>query len=155
MLKKILTVAIALLVCSGSTQIQSQGLFGTLVGNSIVARASTWENKFYRKGQSLQCANFVAEVVSSAGIEPPSGFSLARSWLAWGKPVVGGINHMRPGDVIVLWRGSRSGTSGHILIYVGNGECLHRPTYSKAVSRISIDVYKSRILGIRRATTGN
>ncbi len=154
MLRKILTVVTALLVCSGPTQVRSQGLFGIPMGNSaIVSRASTWEGRFYRKGQSLQCANWVGEVVTSAGLGVPQYHSLARNWLKWGKPV--GINHMRPGDVIVQWRGSRSGTSGHILIYVGGGECLHRPTYSKAVARVSIDSYKSRILGIRRATTGN
>ncbi len=116
--------------------------------NVIVSKAKAWENKYYRPGVSRQCANFVGEVMSSAGIQPPPGHSLARNWLKFGRPVVGSP---RPGDIIVQWRGSRSGTAGHILIYVGNGQCIHRPTYSRAVSRVSLESCKPRILGIRRA----
>ena len=117
--------------------------------NTIATKAKSWEGKYYRAGVSRQCANWVGEVVNSAGLERPSGHSLARNWLKWGKPV--SYSAIRPGDVIVQWRGSRSGTAGHILIYVGNGQCVHRPTYSKAVSRVSAESCKPRILGIRRA----
>lgn len=118
-------------------------------GNAIAAKAKTWEGKYYRAGVSRQCANFVGEIVGSVGIDRPAGHALARNWLKWGRPV--SYATMRPGDVIVQWRGSRSGTAGHILIYVGNGQCIHRPTYSKAVSRVSAESCKARILGIRRA----
>lgn len=117
--------------------------------NAIATKAKSWEGKHYRAGVSRQCANWVGEVVGSVGIERPSGHSLARNWLKWGRPV--SYATMRPGDIIVQWRGSKSGTAGHILIYVGNGQCIHRPTYSKAVSRVSAESCKARILGIRRA----
>ena len=119
------------------------------ISHAIATKAKSCEGKPYRAGVSKQCANWVGEVVDSVGIECPSGHSLARNWLKWGKPV--SYATMRPGDIIVQWRGSKSGTAGHILIYVGNGQCIHRSTYSKAVSRVSAESCKARILGIRRA----
>ncbi len=73
---------------------------------------------------------------------------MARSWLDWGRPIH--ISSLRPGDVIITWRGSRNGTSGHILIYLGGGQCIHRPTYSKPVQKIPLSYYEGRILGVRR-----
>lgn len=148
MIGKLLTILtlLTLLLCSGP--VQSRGLVRNLMGNSgIVAKAVSWENKFYRPGVSRQCANFVGEVMSSAGIDPPLGHSLARNWLKFGRPVYGSP---RPGDVVITWRGSKTGNSGHILIYLGNGKCIHRPTQSRAVCKTELSYYQDKILGIRR-----
>jgi len=115
----------------------------------IVKTAKLWQGKHFRKGQSCQCANWISEVVHSAGGGRPLYFSMARNWLKWGRPV--SKNSMKPGDVIVTWRGSKSGKSGHVLIYLGDGKCIHRPTRSKTVQITELSFYKSKILGVRRA----
>lgn len=115
----------------------------------IVKTAKLWNGKYYRKGQSCQCANWVSQVVFSAGGGRPLYASMARNWLKWGKPV--SKSAMKPGDVIVTWRGSKAGKSGHVLIYLGNGKCIHRPTRSKPVQLTDLSFYKSKILGVRRA----
>lgn len=116
--------------------------------SSIARQASKWEGRHYRRGQSLQCANWVGQVVKEAGGTPPTYHSMARNWLQWGRPVSKAT--IRPGDIVITWRGSRSGKSGHILIYLGQGQCIHRPTYSKSVRTTSLSFYESRILGVRR-----
>ena len=115
----------------------------------IVKTAKLWEGKHFRKGQSCQCANWIGEVVRSAGGGRPLYSSMARNWLKWGRPVSKAA--IRPGDVVITWRGSRSGKSGHILIYLGQGQCIHRPTRSKPVQMTDLSFYKSKILGVRRA----
>ena len=115
---------------------------------SIASEAKKWDGKHYKKGQSLQCANWVGQVIKDAGGTPPPQHAMARNWLAWGKPV--SKTSIQPGDLVVTWRGRRSGRSGHILIYIGNNQCIHRPTYSRAVCKTYLTHYKSKILGIRR-----
>ncbi len=123
--------------------------FGGGGGGAVAQKAKAYEGRSYHAGQTAQCAAFVAEVVRKAGATPPpAGAALARSWLAWGRPVP--LATIRPGDVVVCWRGSRSGSSGHILIYVGDGQCIHRSTQSKPVGRVPLAYYKSKILGVRR-----
>jgi len=127
---------------------QCQGKRPLFGAPTLLATAKSWEGKYFRKGQSLQCANWVGAVATSSGCGLPKNHSLARSWLNWGRPV--SLAAIQPGDVVVTWRGSKSGTSGHILIYVGGGQCIHRPTYSKPVQKTPLSSYKSRILGVRR-----
>ena len=117
--------------------------------SSILSEALKWEGKYYKKGVSFQCANWVGAVVLSAGGGRPNNHSAARSWLKWGKPV-SSVSNIRPGDIVVTWRGSLNSSTGHILIYIGGGECIHRPTRSKEVQRINLAIYKEKILGIRR-----
>ncbi len=115
----------------------------------IVKTAKLWNGKYFKKGQSCQCANWVGEVVKSSGGGRPLYSSMARNWLKWGRPV--SSSTMKPGDVIVTWRGSKSGKSGHVLIYLGGGKCIHRPTRSKPVQMTELSFYQSKILGVRRA----
>jgi len=123
--------------------------FGGTGGGAVAQEAKSYEGQSFHAGQAAQCAAFVAEVVRKAGATPPpEGAALARSWLKWGRPVP--LAAIRPGDVVVCWRGSRSGDAGHILIYVGDGECIHRSTLSKPVGRIPLAYYQSKILGVRR-----
>ena len=121
---------------------------GKFTSSEIVASAKKWTGRHYRYGHSRQCANFVGHVIKDSGGIPPYGHSMARNWLEWGRPVIPAV--IRPGDVVITWRGSRSGTAGHILIYIGDGQCIHRPTRSKAVCKTPLSLYKSKILGVRR-----
>ncbi len=114
---------------------------------SLIAKKDV--GTYYKKGVSLQCANYVGHVVERAGGSPPQGKASARSWLKWGKGV--SFSGLKPGDIIVTSRG-RSSRSGHILIYKGEGKAIHRSTRYKPIGEISIDYYKSRIIGIRRVS---
>lgn len=146
-------IALSLLVFATSNSQEKRAfrpiLQSGVLPSQIVKTAKLWEGKHFRKGQSCQCANWVSEVVFSAGGGRPLYSSMARNWLKWGKPV--SSSTMKPGDVIVTWRGSKSGKSGHVLIYLGNGQCIHRPTRSKPVQLTHLSFYKSKILGVRRA----
>lgn len=121
---------------------------GQFTSSSIVHAAKKWEGRHYRYGQSRQCANWVGQVINESGGNTPVHHSMARNWLSWGRSVP--VVAIRPGDIVVTWRGSRSGSAGHILIYIGNGECIHRPTQSRAVCKTQLSFYKSKILGVRR-----
>ena len=115
----------------------------------IYSTAKQRVGSYYRPGVRAQCANFVGDVVSKAGLKKPANSSMARAWLKWGQPV--SWSNKKPGDLIVTWRGSKRGSYGHILIYAGGNTAIHRSTSGKQVSYIDINSYKPRVLGIRRA----
>lgn len=147
----LLHTAVIAMVMTQTVGGQERRLFRPYIEHSsLLLKAKAWEGKYYRKGVSCQCANWVGEVATSSGFSLPQGHSMARSWLKWGNPV--NRSSLRPGDVVVTWRGSRGGSSGHILIYLGDGQCIHRPTRSSPVRRISLGRYSDKILGFRRPT---
>jgi cell wall-associated NlpC family hydrolase len=102
----------------------------------------------YAKGEKYQCGNFVAYCVRKAGKDLPDNPALARDWLDWGKPVPWALK--QPGDVVVVWRGSKDSDSGHVLIYVGDDRAVHRSTYKSPVQYIDINRYLNKVLGVRR-----
>jgi len=122
-------------------------LKGYAPASQIASIATRDIGTYYKKGVGLQCANYVSHVVKRAGGTPPSSSSFARSWLQWGTKVQ--YANIRRGDIIITSRG-RNSRSGHILIYKGSGQAIHRSTRYKAIGEISLDYYKSRIIGIRR-----
>jgi cell wall-associated NlpC family hydrolase len=151
------TIIIIIIILSGLATFLASGqekrefrplIPGKFTSSEIIASAKKWSGRHYRYGQSRQCANWVGHVIKDSGGIPPYGHSMARNWLEWGRPVLAVA--IRPGDVVITWRGSRSGTAGHILIYIGDGQCIHRPTRSKAVCKTPLSLYKSKILGVRR-----
>jgi uncharacterized protein (TIGR02594 family) len=76
----------------------------------------------------------------------PSNPYLARNWLKFGVPLV------RPalGAVIVFWRGSKVGTSGHVGLYAGEDAAAYHVlggNQSNAVTIARLD--KARVLGFR------
>tara|TARA_R100001510_G_C7644004_1_gene201497 strand:- start:717 stop:1178 length:462 start_codon:yes stop_codon:yes gene_type:complete len=144
----IILSGLAVFVASLNGQEKQKFIERFSVESAIVKSAKKWDGRHYRYGQSYQCANWVGEVVENSGGKPPENFSLARSWLSWGRPAL--LGSIRPGDIIVTWRGSKYGSSGHVLIYLGDGTCIHRPTHSRAVCKTPISHYEAKILGIRR-----
>jgi len=127
----------------------SGGFFPKFGGasSSIANIAKRDLGTYFRRGQSYQCANYVSHVVKRAGGTPPRSSAMARAWLNWGNPV--SVNSMRAGDIIVTSRGSNP-SSGHIMIYQGNGIAIHRSTHCTPIQKVSVSVYKHRILGVRR-----
>jgi uncharacterized protein (TIGR02594 family) len=95
------------------------------------------------------CAAFVGSVLASLGL-PHTGKLNARSYLAWGSEVR--MQDARPGDVVVLWRGSLTSWQGHVAFLVrfdGDRVILRGGNQGNAVS--DAPYARDRILGIRRA----
>ncbi|QDC11288.1 TIGR02594 family protein [Oceanicola sp. D3] len=102
-----------------------------------------------RDDETPWCAAFVGAVLAEIGLTG-TGKLNARSYLDWGEKVE--FSAARPGDVVVLWRGSPDGWQGHVAFLVGfNGDkvILRGGNQGNKVSDQRYPV--SRILGIRRA----
>ncbi len=68
----------------------------------------------FKDDETPWCAGFVGGILESVGIQS-SRSAMARSYMKWGiplaKPVIG--------CVVVFWRGSKSGSSGHVGFFDG------------------------------------
>jgi uncharacterized protein (TIGR02594 family) len=76
----------------------------------------------------------------------PSNPYLARNWLKFGVP----LGRPALGAVIVFWRGSKAGTSGHVGFYAGeDAQAYHvlGGNQSNAITIARLD--KARLLGFR------
>ncbi|MFG1246811.1 NlpC/P60 family protein [Xanthobacter flavus] len=75
-----------------------------------------WQKIFadFRDDETPWCAAFVGGVLEEVGIKSTRS-AAARSYLKWGQP----LNRPVPGCVVVFWRGSPSGWSGHVGFVVG------------------------------------
>lgn len=76
----------------------------------------------------------------------PSNPYLARNWLKFGVP----LGRPALGAVMVFWRGSKTGTSGHVGLYTGeDAQAYHvlGGNQSNAITIARLD--KSRLLGFR------
>ena len=58
------------------------------------------------------CASFICWCLELEGI-PSTRSARARDYLRWGVPIEEPI----PGCIVVFWRGSRNGSSGHVAIF--------------------------------------
>ena len=95
------------------------------------------------------CAAFVGAVLASLGLSH-TGQLNARSYLGWGAEVR--VQDARPGDVVVLWRGSRASWQGHVGFLVrfdGNRIVLRGGNQGNRVSDQGYPM--DQLLGIRRA----
>lgn len=93
------------------------------------------------------CGLFIAKVAHEAGKDVAQGALMARSWLRWG------AESKTPalGDVLVFWRGSRRGISGHVGLYVGEDAQAYHVLGGNQGDAVSIvRISKSRLLGARR-----
>lgn len=69
----------------------------------------------YPDDETAWCGLFMDHLARTAGYAPPSGSLSARAWAHFGNPTT--IPML--GDVVVLWRGSKSSGLGHVGLYVG------------------------------------
>ena len=83
------------------------------------------------------CSGFVMSVYANFGVSLPHSSAADRSQ---GYAVEGGLENAQPGDLICY--------SGHVALYIGNGQIVHAST-SKTGIIVSDAGYK-RILAIRR-----
>lgn len=114
---------------------------GSEMGKSVIDYATQFVgNSYVWGGSSLtngtDCSGFVMSVYSNFGVSLPHSSSALRS-----KGYdVGGLENAQPGDIVCY--------SGHVGLYVGNGQIVHAST-SKTGIIVSSATYRN-ILAVRR-----
>ena len=114
---------------------------GSEMGKSVIDYATQFVgNPYVYGGTSLtngtDCSGFVMSVYANFGVSLPQSSSALRS-----KGYdVGGLANAQPGDIVCY--------SGHVALYIGNGQIVHAST-SKTGIIISNANYRS-ILAVRR-----
>jgi len=68
--------------------------------------------------ETAWCGGFVGGVLSEVGIKPVKGGAAARAWLKM--PVK--LDRAAVGSVVIFWRGSKGGASGHVGFVVGQDQ---------------------------------
>lgn len=98
-------------------------------------------NPYVYGGTSLtdgaDCSGFVMSVYANFGVSLPHSSAADRSQ---GYAVEGGLENAQPGDLICY--------SGHVALYIGNGQIVHAST--KKTGIIVSDAGYKRILAVRR-----
>lgn len=114
---------------------------GSEMGKSVIDYATQFVgNPYVYGGTSLtngtDCSGFVMSVYANFGVSLPHSSSALRSR----GYDVGGLENAQPGDIVCY--------SGHVALYIGNGQIVHAST-SKTGIIISNANYRS-ILAVRR-----
>lgn len=114
---------------------------GSEMGKSVIDYATQFVgNPYVYGGTSLtngtDCSGFVMSVYANFGVSLPHSSSALRSR----GYDVGGLANAQPGDIVCF--------SGHVALYIGNGQIVHAST-SKTGIIISNANYRS-ILAVRR-----
>ena len=104
---------------------------------------------WYHDDDIAWCGLFVGVVCKRCGYDIPKETLRARAWVTFGTAVERGKEKF--GDILVFWRGSRSGSSGHVAFYIAESKthflCLGG-NQSNSVSFAWIE--KKRLLQARR-----
>ncbi len=96
------------------------------------------------------CAAFVGAMLAECGLQG-TGSLAARSYLKWGQKVA--PDDAGPGDVVVFWRGGKSGWQGHVAFFHRRAEGRIYVLGGNQGNKVSVAGYApNRLLGIRRAT---
>lgn len=115
----------------------------------IVAMFEKVGHEWVQDDETAWCAAFVGSVLASLGL-PHTGKLNARSYQTYGAAVR--MQDARPGDIVVLWRGSPTSWQGHVGFLVrfdGDQVVLRGGNQGNGVSDAPFP--RNRILAIRRA----
>ncbi len=126
---------------STQTTTQTVTVSGSGMGTSVANFALQFVgNPYVYGGTSLtngaDCSGFVQSVYKNFGVSLPRTSSSQRSV----GTDVGGIGNAQPGDIVCY--------SGHVGIYIGNGQIVHASTTATGI-KVSNATYKT-ILSVRR-----
>jgi uncharacterized protein (TIGR02594 family) len=80
----------------------------------IVRMFAASGHKWVQDDETPWCAAFVGAVLAQLGFAGTNELR-AKSYETWGRDVTGSV---KPGDVVVLWRGERNGPMGHVGFFV-------------------------------------
>ena len=95
------------------------------------------------------CASFVCYVLENSGMGSTNSMQ-ARSFLKWG---VSTKKKPLPGDLVVFWRGSKSGWQGHVGFYLEETEQYIYVLGGNQNDEVNVSRYsKSKLLDIRRSS---
>lgn len=96
------------------------------------------------------CSSFVCYLAEKSGMQSTNSM-MARSWLKWGTSVK---EEPAPGDIVVYWRGNKSGWKGHVGIFLGtnrNGSII--TLGGNQSDEVNITAYSpDKLLDIRRSS---
>jgi uncharacterized protein (TIGR02594 family) len=93
----------------GLAEIPGKGTNPTIAGWLAKLKAP------WRDDETAWCGTFVAACFDAVGIIPVKGWAGARNWLTFGASIPAPC----VGCVVVFWRGSKTGWSGHVGFVVG------------------------------------
>ncbi|MBA8881743.1 TIGR02594 family protein [Phyllobacterium myrsinacearum] len=101
----------------------------------------------YRDDETAWCGAFVGGVLVEAGLPAYPKGAGARNWLEYGTP----LSQPAVGCIVVFWRGSKSGWSGHVGFVVGKDQAGNLMVLGgNQGDMVSIKPFgKDRILGYR------
>lgn len=105
-------------------------------------------HRWVTSDQTAWCSSYLNWVALKAG-KQRSGKLTARSWLSVGTPITKPIQ----GDVVILWRESRSSWKGHVGIFIGYSEDKKHIYIlgGNQNNQVNIRAYPAyRLLGFRR-----
>jgi uncharacterized protein (TIGR02594 family) len=117
---------------------------------AILAMFADVGHDWVRDDETPWCAAFVGSVLASLGL-PHTRKLNAKSYLTYGAAVE--LSRAVPGDIVVLWRGSREAATGHVAFFVafdGNKVVLRGGNQKDGkVTDTPYDI--DRVLQVRRA----
>lgn len=108
-----------------------------------------WKNMGspFQDDETPWCGGFVGGVLFEVGIKPAKNGAMARAWNSFGKK----LTKPAVGCIVVFWRGSKTGTAGHV------GFCLGRDQHGNLMilggnqgNAVNVKPFsKDRVLGYR------
>lgn len=100
----------------GSLEIGTKEVSGSGNNQKVVEyhKYASKSNKVEQPDSVPWCSSFVCYVAEKSGMGSTDSM-MARSWLKWG---ISTMDDPMPGDIVVYWRGSKTGWKGHVGIFL-------------------------------------